>query len=158
MHSLKPITLDLKPAVDRLFEIENSRSADFCFGNVYMWDKRFKQSVTLCGDRLVTAEELRTELCGEYTGKRVLLVGDGTFVAKGVFDRATDNTFTYEAVFGGVIYQDAFSVASAALDHADAWCDENGIPKAGEYGGKTLSPTYLRASQAERERNEKCGG
>ena len=43
MHSLKPITLDLKPAVDRLFEIENSRSADFCFGNVYMWDKRFKQ-------------------------------------------------------------------------------------------------------------------
>ena len=112
----------------------------------------------LCGDRLVTAEELRTELCGEYAGKSVLLVGDGTFVAKGVFDRATDNTFTYEAVFGGAIYQDAFSVASAALDHADAWCDENGIPKAGEYGGKTLSPTYLRASQAERERNEKCGG
>ena len=62
MHSLKPITLDLKPAVDRLFEIENSRSADFCFGNVYMWDKRFKQSVTLCGDRLVTLLHRRGEL------------------------------------------------------------------------------------------------
>ena len=62
MHSLKPITLDLKPAVDRLFEIENSRSADFCFGNVYMWDKRFKQSVTLCGDRLVTLLHRKSEL------------------------------------------------------------------------------------------------
>lgn len=62
MHSLKPITLDLKPAVDRLFEIENSRSADFCFGNVYMWDKRFKQSVTLCGDRLVTLLHRKGEL------------------------------------------------------------------------------------------------
>ena len=54
MHSLTPITLDLKPALDRLFEIENSRSADYCFGNIYMWDKRFVQSVTHCGDRLVT--------------------------------------------------------------------------------------------------------
>lgn len=111
----------------------------------------------LCEDRLVTAEELRTELCAEYKGKRVLLVGDGAFVAKSVFDRAQDNAFTYETVSGGLIFQNAFSVAVAALDHADKWCDGDGKPKAEEYGGKTLSPTYLRASQAERERNEKCG-
>ena len=62
MHLLRPVTLDMKPAADRLFEIENSRSADFCFGNVYMWDKRFKQSVAFCGDRLVTLLHRKGEL------------------------------------------------------------------------------------------------
>ena len=62
MHSLSPVTLELKPDLDRYFEVENSRSADYCFGNVYMWDKRFEQSVTPCGDRLVTLLHRKGEL------------------------------------------------------------------------------------------------
>ena len=93
MHSLKPITLDLKPAVDRLFEIENSRSADFCFGNVYMWDKRFKQSVTLCGDRLVTLLHRKGEQFFAFpVGKNKVVVNGlpdpgGLFRAPAVFIR-----------------------------------------------------------------------
>ncbi len=54
MLTLQDITLSRKSELDRFFELENSRSADFNFGNIYMWDKRFKQSVTSCGDRLIT--------------------------------------------------------------------------------------------------------
>lgn len=54
MLTLIDITLSQKSELDRFFLAENSRSADFNFGNIYMWDKRFKQSVAPCGDRLIT--------------------------------------------------------------------------------------------------------
>lgn len=54
MLTLRDITLSRKSELDRIFVAENSRSADFNFGNIYMWDNRFKQSVAPCGDRLIT--------------------------------------------------------------------------------------------------------
>lgn len=54
MLKLRDIELNQKSELDSFFSAENSRSADFCFGNVYMWDKRFLQSVAQCGDRLIT--------------------------------------------------------------------------------------------------------
>lgn len=54
MLTLEDITLGRKSELDRFFAAENSRSADFNFGNIYMWDNRFKQSVAPCGDRLIT--------------------------------------------------------------------------------------------------------
>lgn len=54
MHELNNIGLDDKAALDAVFRAENSRSADFCFGNIYMWDRRFRQSYELAGNRLVT--------------------------------------------------------------------------------------------------------
>lgn len=54
MLTLQDITLSLKSELDRFFVTENSRSADFNFGNIYMWDNRFRQSVAPCGDRLIT--------------------------------------------------------------------------------------------------------
>lgn len=110
----------------------------------------------LCDDRLITAEELFRELNSAYCGKRIILVGDGAFVAKGVFDKLNDGVgIKYEIAFGGVLYEDAFSVACAAIDHINEWQTSDGKLKIGEYSGKALSPTYLRASQAERERKEK---
>lgn len=54
MLLLKNITPELKSEIEPICKTENSRSADFCFGNIYMWDKRFDQSVAVCGDRLIT--------------------------------------------------------------------------------------------------------
>ena len=54
MLTLRDITLSQKSELDRFFLAENSRSADFNFGNIYMWDNRFNQSVAPCGDRLIT--------------------------------------------------------------------------------------------------------
>lgn len=54
MCNLKNIELGQKPRLDDIFSAEASHSADFCFGNIYMWDKRFRQSVQIAGERLVT--------------------------------------------------------------------------------------------------------
>lgn len=50
-HHFEP---EHKARLDSIFAAENTRSADFCFGNIYMWDKRFKQSVEIAGERAVT--------------------------------------------------------------------------------------------------------
>lgn len=103
----------------------------------------------LCPDRLITAADLHNELCGMSGVSKVILVGDGVFVAKKVFD-ASEKRFDYEIAGGGFVYQHAFSVAKTAFDYIDKW--ENNREK---YNGAALSPIYLRASQAEREREEK---
>ena len=54
MLELKNIGLEDRNRLNRFFEAENSRSADYSFGNIYMWDERFLQSVCPVGDRLVT--------------------------------------------------------------------------------------------------------
>ncbi len=54
MSELKPLSLGLRNEINKYFKAENSRSADYCFGNFYLWDKRFEQYVTVIGSRLVT--------------------------------------------------------------------------------------------------------
>lgn len=54
MSEIEPLSINQRDKINGVFKAENSRSADFCFGNYYMWDKRFKQYVTLVGGRLVT--------------------------------------------------------------------------------------------------------
>ncbi len=61
MSALKAVSLEQKAELDKYFKTENSRSADYCFGNIYMWDKRFNQSVAVCGDRLITLLHRRGE-------------------------------------------------------------------------------------------------
>lgn len=53
MLSFHPLTLEDKPWIDRLVFAFGSRSADFNFGSMYMWDGRYKQLVCEYGDRLV---------------------------------------------------------------------------------------------------------
>lgn len=48
------IGLDSKDMMEPYFRTENSRSADFCFGNIYMWDERYIQTAAPLGDRLIT--------------------------------------------------------------------------------------------------------
>ena len=54
MIPFKTVTLCDKPWVDEIVFAENSPSADYNFGNIYIWDKRYRQLVARCGDRMLT--------------------------------------------------------------------------------------------------------
>ncbi len=103
----------------------------------------------LSDDSLPTAKELYNELSEKYAGKKILFVGDGALLCKKLFDSISAENgecpFTYKACDYAHMYQDAYSVSKIALEHA----------KSASGSAKDLSPTYLRASQAERERLEK---
>ena len=92
----------------------------------------------LCPDRAIATSELAEELSGE---EKIYLVGDGYDITAPLIPNEKLG-FTHPVM----IHQNAYSVAMLALrDYKD---------------GKTVSdvalaPTYLRPSQAERERNEK---
>lgn len=51
---LNAVSPQHKPQMDKIFRTENSSSADYCFGNIFMWDRRYKQKVAVVGDRLIT--------------------------------------------------------------------------------------------------------
>lgn len=53
MLDFKAIELSDKAWVDPLVFAENSPSADFNFGNMYMWDSRFRQQICPYGGRLI---------------------------------------------------------------------------------------------------------
>jgi len=65
MIAFKPVTLCDKPWVDELVALENSPSADYNFGNIYIWDKHYRQLIARCGDRMLT--KLR------YNGERAFV-------------------------------------------------------------------------------------
>ena len=48
------VTIGDKPFVDKFVFVENSRSADFNFGNIYLWDTAYFQFLSCVGDRLLT--------------------------------------------------------------------------------------------------------
>lgn len=62
MQTLYPIKLIMRDELEKIFKAENSDSADFCFGNIYMWDCLFRQSVAFSGDRLITKLVRRGEV------------------------------------------------------------------------------------------------
>ena len=54
MLEWKTITLRDKPWVDEIVMAENSPSADFNFGNMYIWDDEYDQKICRFGGRLLT--------------------------------------------------------------------------------------------------------
>ena len=54
MISFKTVTLCDKAWVDEIVRAENSPSADYNFGNIYIWDKYYRQLICRCGDRMLT--------------------------------------------------------------------------------------------------------
>lgn len=106
--------------------------------------------IRLCEDRLPTANEIYRELSEKYAGKKILLVGDGALLCKKLFDSMSEDgcPFRYTVCDSADMYQNACSAVKTAL-----YSDE-----AKTVTGAELSPIYLRASQAERERLEKENG
>lgn len=103
----------------------------------------------LTEDRLLTVEQLAAELSGfSANGERIYFNGEGTDIAlRGI---ALPNAYTAP---GHCLWQSGYSVAVTALKiYEDA-------AKQGEtrdmFTCSRLSPVYLRASQAEREREER---
>ena len=54
MIEFKTVTLNDKAWVDEIVFSEQSRSADYNFGNIYIWDKRYRQLICRLGDRMLT--------------------------------------------------------------------------------------------------------
>ena len=69
--TFRPITLRDKKWVDPIVMAENSPSADYNFGNIYIWDKYYKQLICRFEDRMIT--KLR------YEGERAFVfpIGSG---------------------------------------------------------------------------------
>ncbi len=74
MIAFKTLTLCDKAWVDRIVLAENSPSADYNFGNIYIWDKRYRQLICQFQDRLLV--KLR------YEGKPTFVfpIGSGPLV------------------------------------------------------------------------------
>ena len=70
MIDFKTVTLCDKPWVDEIVMAEGSRSADYNFGNIYIWDCRYRQLIARTGDRMLT--KLR------YEGKPTFVFPIGT--------------------------------------------------------------------------------
>ncbi len=98
----------------------------------------------LTPDRVITKDELKEELAGHK--EKIYIVGDGYAIAREAL-MSLDCPETSEILK----YQNGYSVAMLGLKKYSALSEE-------ERKGLTasaLSPVYLRASQAEREREER---
>lgn len=70
MTEFRTVTLCDKKWVDEIVFKENSPSADYNFGNIYIWDKHYRQLICRLGDRMLT--KLR------YAGKPAFVFPIGT--------------------------------------------------------------------------------
>ena len=93
----------------------------------------------LCPDRLISAKDLEAELA-KYN-KDIYFCGDGYDIAMNQIEHPKKRNINRS-----LTYQSAYSVAQIALEKYNK--DEC-------FGDASLTPTYLRASQAERELKEK---
>ena len=106
--------------------------------------------VRLTEDRLLTADELAEDLAG-YEGK-ITFVGDGWAIAESkIISRDASGRMCVAPEL--YRWQNGYSVAQSALAVYRAVTENGG--DISKYTAAALSPVYLRASQAERERNEK---
>lgn len=53
MLSFRPLDIGDKELIDSIAAVENSRSADFVFGNMFLWNGKYRQSVCTFGNRLL---------------------------------------------------------------------------------------------------------
>ncbi len=109
-----------------------------------MFRIRFGEVERLCEDRAIAITDLKEEIRDKYLGERVILVGDGSTIT---MREVMDLPKSVEMAPQNLLFQRASSVALAAFSKLS-----NGEkPK----NSAELLPSYLRLSQAERERKEK---
>ena len=53
MLTFLPLSLTDKPKIKLAAAAENTRSADYCFGNMFLWDETYQQMLAASGQRLV---------------------------------------------------------------------------------------------------------
>ncbi len=57
MLSFHPLSIEDKNLIDSITAAENSRSADFVFGNMFLWNGKYRQSLCTFGERLLVRAE-----------------------------------------------------------------------------------------------------
>ncbi|MBQ4105034.1 MAG: tRNA (adenosine(37)-N6)-threonylcarbamoyltransferase complex dimerization subunit type 1 TsaB [Clostridia bacterium] len=109
-----------------------------------MFRIQYGEVYRLCDDRAISLIDLKAEITEKYNDDRIILVGDGAQLA---LRELMDLPLNVELAPESLRYQRASSVALAARARI----------KAGEKPSahSELLPSYLRLSQAERERKER---
>ena len=116
-----------------------------------LFSLKSKMPKRLCEDREITAKELVAELCEKYPKRKIVLCGDGAALLYSLYKKYPGGEdLNVSLALPGDLLQDAFSVARAGYEILKSESFDRA-----QYGGSLLSPTYLRLSQAERERNER---
>lgn len=122
MEVFQRISLTNLPEIDRILRLENSCSADYSSGNLFLWDDFYDQRVLFCGDRLITVIHGTDPVCFAFP------------VGRGDLKDAIEKMFEYASEMGvpfiieGVeerhkkmlqeLYPDRFSF-TPDRDHAD---------------------------------------
>ena len=96
MLSFHSLSLEDKKFIDEIAAKEDSRSADFAFGNMFLWDGKYRQSVCRHGDRLVVRAE------GEHVPIFPFPIGSGELAPTILAMRHYANANGYELVLRGV--------------------------------------------------------
>ena len=115
-------------------------------GQLYnaLFEKKNGELIRLTDDRTITKDDLKAEL--EDKGLNVILCGDGyDIAAKTMPESIAAKTPEMQ------LYHNAYSVAVVGYRAFMAATEE----ERKSFTASALAPVYLRASQAERERNEK---
>ncbi len=97
----------------------------------------------LCGDRMISKDELAKELEEDFSGKPIYICGGGS----DILIEATKGNPNIKKTPELLKYQNGFSCALCAYN---SFLENRNI-----YSDISLSPIYLRPSQAERMKNEK---
>ena len=84
-----------------------------------------------------------------FAGKKIILTGDGAELFYSLYKKKHDGEMNISLCGYAQMYEDAFSVAKCAANVYEKTKDKS------VFTSEKLAPVYLRASQAERERNEK---
>ncbi len=103
----------------------------------------------LCDDRVITCQELIKEIGEKYPNKKIWVNGDGAELYLKLSDSINPKVKKCD---NASLYENAFSVA-LALAYTDSY--ENILKNSEKYSCRSLSPIYLRQSQAERELKQK---
>ena len=84
-----------------------------------------------------------------FAGKKIILTGDGAELFYSLYKKKTDSSLNISLCDYAHMYEDAYSVAKCAVNVYEKAKDKS------VFSSERLAPVYLRASQAERERNER---
>jgi hypothetical protein len=151
MIQFQPVTLRSKAWIDPIVQAENSRSADFNFGNIYIWDKHYKQLVCRFEDRMIT--KLR------YEGKSTFVFPIGSGPLRPAIEAAREyaDFKGYPFTLRGITqenralleeaYPDGFSFTEDTVN-ADYIYD---IEKLSTYAGKALHSKKNHCNRFEAE-------
>ena len=134
----KTVTLCDKSWVDPIVMAENSPSADYNFGNIYIWDKFYKQLICRFEDRMIT--KLR------YEGERAFVFPIGSGPLRPAIEalRAFCKEKGYPLLLRGVTEQHCQELEDAFPGHFTFELEENladyiySAEKLATYSGKAL--------------------